>query len=195
MGSGPPLALLGGLTPENGLPVGLARWLEVQTMTPFATTSRSTGWRAAVVWRRGRPWRTWLPRSPMHWRHNSTQPVDVLGISTGGSIAQQLAADHPRGVRRLALVSAACRLENSGRTISARDGRARASTGPVAKCSPGSPATSFRRGEVGPRPERRWHGWAHCCIRTPATSGIWRSRWTAEDAFDLRSWRRSRRRR
>ena len=39
MGSGPPLALLGGLTPENGLPVGLARWLEVQTMTCLLYTS------------------------------------------------------------------------------------------------------------------------------------------------------------
>src|SRR5690242_21954501 len=36
MGSGPPLALLGGLTPENGLPIGHARWLEAQTMTSFA---------------------------------------------------------------------------------------------------------------------------------------------------------------
>jgi pimeloyl-ACP methyl ester carboxylesterase len=43
------------------------------------------------------------------------QPVDVLGISTGGSIAQQLAADHPAGVRRLALVSTACRLADTGR--------------------------------------------------------------------------------
>jgi pimeloyl-ACP methyl ester carboxylesterase len=37
-------------------------------------------------------------------------PVDVIGTSTGGSIAQQLAADHPDVVRRLVLVSTACRL-------------------------------------------------------------------------------------
>lgn len=37
-------------------------------------------------------------------------PVDVLGTSTGGSIAQQLAAEHPDVVRRLVLLSTACRL-------------------------------------------------------------------------------------
>lgn len=37
-------------------------------------------------------------------------PVDVIGTSTGGSIAQQLAADHPGAVRRLVLLSTACRL-------------------------------------------------------------------------------------
>ncbi len=38
------------------------------------------------------------------------EPVDVLGASTGGSIAQQLAAEHPDVVRRLVLVSTGCRL-------------------------------------------------------------------------------------
>jgi pimeloyl-ACP methyl ester carboxylesterase len=42
-------------------------------------------------------------------------PVDVLGISTGGSIALQLAADHPQVVRRLVLVSAAAQLGTVGR--------------------------------------------------------------------------------
>ncbi|MFT3715721.1 MAG: alpha/beta hydrolase [Gordonia sp. (in: high G+C Gram-positive bacteria)] len=36
--------------------------------------------------------------------------VDVLGCSTGGSIAQQLAVDHPDVIGRLILVSTACRL-------------------------------------------------------------------------------------
>jgi pimeloyl-ACP methyl ester carboxylesterase len=37
-------------------------------------------------------------------------PVDLLGTSTGGSIAQQVAADHRDVVRRLVLVSTGCRL-------------------------------------------------------------------------------------
>ena len=44
-------------------------------------------------------------------------PVDLLGMSTGGSIAQQLAADHPTTIRRLALVSTACRLGALGRAL------------------------------------------------------------------------------
>ena len=47
------------------------------------------------------------------------RPVAVLGASTGGSIAQQLAADHPDVVDRLALVSTACRLGPTGRRLQA----------------------------------------------------------------------------
>lgn len=115
MGSGPPLALLGGLTPENGLPVGLARWLEVQTMTPFVRDFE-------VYWiarRRGLAKGTTMADLAADLADalaaQFTHPVDVLGISTGGSFAQQLAADHPTAVRRLALVSTACRLGNTGR--------------------------------------------------------------------------------
>lgn len=44
----------------------------------------------------------------------------MIGISTGGSIAQQLAADHPEVVRRLALISTACRLDPATRREQAR---------------------------------------------------------------------------
>jgi pimeloyl-ACP methyl ester carboxylesterase len=44
-------------------------------------------------------------------------PVDLLGMSTGGTIAQQLAAGHPTMIRRLALVSTACRLGPLGRAL------------------------------------------------------------------------------
>jgi len=47
-------------------------------------------------------------------------PVDVAGISTGGSIAQQLAADHPDVVDRLVLLSTACRLGPERRALQRR---------------------------------------------------------------------------
>jgi len=64
-------------------------------------------------------------------------PVDVMGASTGGSIVQQLAADHPAIVRRLVLLSTACRLGTMGRDVSSRaaallrSGRTRSALGLV----------------------------------------------------------------
>ena len=43
------------------------------------------------------------------------EPVDVLGISTGGAIALQLVADHPTVVARLIVVAAASWLGEVGR--------------------------------------------------------------------------------
>lgn len=42
------------------------------------------------------------------------KPVDVMGISTGGQIAQYLAAYHPDTVRKLVIISAAYRLSKKG---------------------------------------------------------------------------------
>ncbi len=48
------------------------------------------------------------------------EPVDVLGISMGGCIAQALASSHPDVVRRLIVGTAACRLNEEGSAIAAR---------------------------------------------------------------------------
>ena len=50
-------------------------------------------------------------------------PVDVIGISTGGSIIQQFAADHPDLVRRLVIHSSAHTLSDAAKAAQMEVGR------------------------------------------------------------------------
>jgi len=47
-------------------------------------------------------------------RNEMKAPVDLMGLSTGGPIAQQFAVDHPELVRRLVLASTGYRLSEGG---------------------------------------------------------------------------------
>ncbi len=49
-------------------------------------------------------------------------PIDVLGVSTGGSIVQHLAADHPDLVRRLVIHSSAYTLSEDAKRVQLRVG-------------------------------------------------------------------------
>jgi pimeloyl-ACP methyl ester carboxylesterase len=110
-------------------------------------------------------------------------PVDVLGISTGGSIAQQLAAEHPDTVRRLVLLSTACRLGPAGRDLSRRiaallrAGRTRSALGVV--CASLAPP--------GLRTLARGVGWAAAgrLIADPVAAADLAATLEAEDGFDL----------
>ncbi len=115
LGTGPAVVYLPGLSTHHGPPTGLGRWVERHEVKAYA--------RRHHVWWMQRP--AGLPvgtsmadladayADVLHDAFD--HPVDVVGFSTGGSVALQLAADHPDLVRRLVLLSAACRLGPVGR--------------------------------------------------------------------------------
>jgi pimeloyl-ACP methyl ester carboxylesterase len=120
IGTGPPVLVIAGLSPTTGVQGDL---LLRGTIAPFQALARAH--RLTVVNRRPN-----LPRgisfSQIAAEHADAirdglgGRADVIGVSTGGSIAQQLAADHPDVVGRLVLASTGCRLEGSAKLMQRR---------------------------------------------------------------------------
>jgi hypothetical protein len=114
VGQGPPLVVFVGLTAEHANTTGLARRFELQTLKPLAkhftvyAVNRKPGLTAGSS----------IGDLAGHYAEAIARefpgPVCVWGISTGGSIAQQFAIDHPQLVRRLVLAATACRLSPMG---------------------------------------------------------------------------------
>jgi pimeloyl-ACP methyl ester carboxylesterase len=119
-GDGPPLLYLGGLLPVAGVRARLVRRAAEVSLRPFADMRR-------VLYANRRPGlpegMTMAELAAEHAeaiRALGGGPVDVVGVSTGGSIAQQLAVDHPQSVRRLVLLSTGCRLLPEARRMQAQ---------------------------------------------------------------------------
>lgn len=119
-GRGPrPLVVVQGLTFENkpqpGLATGMYRFLG-DDYTVFS-----------VVRKPGLPRGYTLADMAADYaamiREEFGGPVDVIGVSTGGSIVQPLAADHPDVVRRLVIHSSAHRLSDPARAAQLEVGR------------------------------------------------------------------------
>ncbi|TCC20575.1 alpha/beta fold hydrolase [Kribbella sindirgiensis] len=183
IGDGPPLVFLPGLTAHHRPPHGLDLRFQRGQCALLA--------HGREVW--------WLNRrcglSPgtsmadlardyarvMHQRFG--QPVDVVGVSTGGSVALQLAADHPEVVRRLVVVSAAYRLGPFGHSCqretadALRAGRLRAASAAMMSII-GAHRTTRR--------VVRMLGWflGPFALGRPDTDLL--TTLEAEDAFDLR---------
>ena len=117
LGAGPPLLLMPGLTPDHRPPTGMARRAQLALMRPLAR-ERQVWW---VNRRQGLPQGTTIAELADDYATMlgewQAAPIDVVGISTGGEIALQLAADHPELVRRLVLVASACRLGAAGHKV------------------------------------------------------------------------------
>jgi pimeloyl-ACP methyl ester carboxylesterase len=120
VGEGPPVVVFSGLTTAHANPTGLGRWLALQTLRPMARHFTVY----AVNRKPGLPADSTIGDLARHYalaiEREFPGPVCIEGISTGGSIAQQFAIDHPHLVRRLVLVATACRLSAHGREVQRR---------------------------------------------------------------------------
>jgi pimeloyl-ACP methyl ester carboxylesterase len=120
IGRGDPLLVIAGLMPYTGPgPDRMARaaigWItEVADRRRFVLVNRRTGLP------RGTTMAELAGEHADAIRDGLGGKVDVMGTSTGGSIAQQLAADHPDVVGRLFLLSTACRLGPQGKVLQRR---------------------------------------------------------------------------
>jgi pimeloyl-ACP methyl ester carboxylesterase len=113
-GAGRPLVILAGLFPKTG--VASMHRVHAGTIAPYARRRRVHYLNRREHLRSGMTIGELAAEHAQAMRTTFDGPVDVLGLSTGGSIAQQLAADHPDVVRRLALLSTGCRLSTATRT-------------------------------------------------------------------------------
>jgi pimeloyl-ACP methyl ester carboxylesterase len=120
LGAGRPLVVLAGLMPQAGIWSGLLRRANETSATLWAHERDVFYLNRRPGMPRGITMSEVAAEHAHALRQGFDAPVDVLGVSTGGSIAQQLAADHPGVVRRLVLVSTGCRLGPSAKDVQRR---------------------------------------------------------------------------
>lgn len=122
-GTGPPLVVLPGLSAHHEVPTGRSRRFELAQFGALPR-HREVWW---VNRRRGLSPAVSMADLADDYADVLDslfgRPVDVLGSSTGGSVALRLAADHPDVVRRLVLVGSAFRLGERGKAVQRQVGR------------------------------------------------------------------------
>ena len=117
VGDGPPLVSILGLTPEHDLPRGLDRRLALGRVLPLAGHFTVYVVNLPRGLRPGETMHDVASRLAGAIEHDIGGPVHLDGTSTGGSVALQLAVDHPDLVRRLVVIASAYRLGQEARTM------------------------------------------------------------------------------
>ena len=119
-GSGPPMVFAGGLSFSAGVEAPGTEKMAASMVKPFAERRRVLFVNRRRAMPRGMTMAEIAAEHADGIRALGAGPVDVAAISTGGSIVQQMAADHPDVVGRLLLLSTACRLGPDGKRLQRR---------------------------------------------------------------------------
>lgn len=109
-GSGRPVVVLAGISPNTGVDSNAFVRTVLSPVLPMADHRRLVALNRRRALPQGTTMSDLAAEHAAALREAFDGPVDVVGVSTGGSIAQQLAAEHPDVVRRLVLLSTGCRL-------------------------------------------------------------------------------------
>jgi pimeloyl-ACP methyl ester carboxylesterase len=119
-GSGPPLVFLRGFSTTHTNPTGLQRSAEIRLLRRLAARFRIYAVGRAPGLAHGTTMADIASQHADAVLVRFREPVDLLGVSSGGSIALQLAANHPAVVRRLVVAAGGCRLGEAARVAQER---------------------------------------------------------------------------
>ncbi|MEV6277717.1 alpha/beta hydrolase [Nocardia sp. NPDC051832] len=126
MGSGDPLVFLRWFSADHANPTGWMRDAELKALAPLARNFRVYAVGRAPGMAAGTTMADIATQHAEALRTEFGGAVDVLGISSGGSVALQLAADHPEAVRKLVIASSGYRLERAASDSQVKFGEAAA---------------------------------------------------------------------
>jgi pimeloyl-ACP methyl ester carboxylesterase len=115
VGVGAPLVVLAGVSPGTGVESGTLVRTVLAPVRHLASRRRLYALNRWADLPEGMTMSDLAAEHAAAFRDHFDEPVDLVGISTGGSIAQQVAAEHPDVVRRLVLISTGCRLGDQAR--------------------------------------------------------------------------------
>jgi len=122
IGQGEPLLFVRTVTPESGNPTGASRWAELKALKAYAKSykvyavSRNPNLNVSDM-------SAFAAQYAEAIQSEFKKPVHIVGISTGGSLALQIAADHPDQVKALAIIAASFRLSPEGKSLQSKYAR------------------------------------------------------------------------